>query len=184
MPESASKAIDKRIKALPAWQGDLLGRIRRLIKTAEPEVIEEMKWAKASNAMTGVPVWSYEGIICTGETYKDKVKLTFAKGASLPDPARLFNSSLDGNVRRAIDFFEGDKVNERAFTTLVRAAASLNESSRAGKAKPKATPSKAKAPSRATTKTPARATTKKKASASKKRPVTKKRSTATARKRR
>ncbi len=178
MPESASKAIDKRIKALPAWQGDLLGRIRRLIKTAEPDVIEEMKWAKASNAMTGVPVWSYEGIICTGETYKDKVKLTFAKGASLPDPARLFNSSLDGNVRRAIDFFEGDKVNERAFTTLVRAAASLNESSRAGKAKPKATPSKAKA------KTPARATTKKKASASNKRPATKKRSTATARKRR
>ena len=126
--ESPSKLIDARIKALPGWQGKVLAQIRRLIKQAEPDVVEEMKWAKASNAMSGVPVWEHEGIICTGETYKDKVKLTFAKGASLKDPARLFNSSLEGNTRRAIDIFEGDAINEAAFKTLIRAAAALNES--------------------------------------------------------
>jgi hypothetical protein len=126
--ESPSKLIDKRIKGLPDWQGKVLAQMRRLIKQAEPDVVEEMKWAKPSNSMTGVPVWEHEGIICTGETYKDKVKLTFAKGASLKDPARLFNSSLEGNTRRAIDIFEGDKINEKAFKTLVRAAAALNES--------------------------------------------------------
>ena len=126
--ESPSKLIDARIKALPDWQGKALAQMRRLIKQAKPDVVEEMKWAKASNAMTGVPVWEHEGIICTGETYKDKVKLTFAKGASLKDPARVFNSSLEGNTRRAIDIFEGDKINEKAFKDLVRAAAALNES--------------------------------------------------------
>ena len=110
------------------WRSETLARVRMLIKQAEPDVVEEMKWAKPSNSMTGVPVWEHEGIICTGETYKDKVKLTFAKGASLKDPARLFNSSLEGNTRRAIDIFEGDKINEKAFKTLVRAAAALNES--------------------------------------------------------
>jgi hypothetical protein len=127
-PKTPSKTIDERIKELPAWQGKVLAQMRRLIKQAEPDVVEEMKWAKPSNSMTGVPVWSHEGIICTGETYKDKVKLTFAKGASLKDPARLFNSSLEGNTRRAIDLFEGDKINEKAFKTLVRAAAAMNES--------------------------------------------------------
>jgi len=127
-PESPSKLIDKRIKALPDWQGEVLSRMRRLIKQAEPDLVEELKWAKPSNSMTGVPVWSHDGIICTGETYKDKVKLTFAKGASLKDPAGLFNSSLDGNTRRAIDIHEGDKINERAFKSLVREAVALNES--------------------------------------------------------
>jgi len=120
-PESPSKLIDARIKELPDWRGDVLARVRRLIKQAEPDVVEEWKWR-------GVPVWSHDGIICTGETYKDKVKLTFAKGASLADPAGLFNSSLDGNVRRAIDIHEGEKLNDRAFKTLVRAAAALNAS--------------------------------------------------------
>ena len=131
-PESPAALIDARIKELPDWRGDVLARMRSLIKQAVPDVVEEWKWR-------GVPTWEHDGIICTGETYKDKVKLTFAKGASLDDPAGLFNSSLDGNVRRAIDIFEGDKVNERAFKSLVRAAAALNESSRrpAAKAKPK-----------------------------------------------
>jgi hypothetical protein len=120
---SPSSLIDARIEELGDWRGDVLSRMRRLIKQTVPDVVEEWKWR-------GVPTWEHDGIICTGETYKDKVKLTFAKGASLDDPARLFNSSLDGNVRRAIDIFEGDKINERAFKSLVRAAAALNESSR------------------------------------------------------
>ena len=124
---SDSEWVDQRIADLGDWRGEVLGRIRTLIKEADPDVVEERKWAKATNP--GVPTWSHDGIICTGETYKDKVKLTFAKGASLDDPAGLFNSSLDGNVRRAIDIFEGDKVNERAFKSLVRDAAALNESS-------------------------------------------------------
>jgi hypothetical protein len=118
--KSPSTLIDARIKELPDWRGDVLSRMRRLIKQAVPDVVEEWKWR-------GVPVWEHDGIICTGETYKDKVKLTFAKGAALEDPGGLFNSSLDGNVRRAIDIHEGDKVNERAFKSLVRAAAALNE---------------------------------------------------------
>jgi hypothetical protein len=126
--KSASKQVDARIKGLPDWQGKVLAQVRRLIKQAEPDVVEGLKWAKPSNSMTGVPVWEHDGIICTGETYKDKVKLTFAKGASLQDPARLFNSSLDGNVRRAIDIHEGEKLDEQAFKSLVRAAAALNAS--------------------------------------------------------
>jgi hypothetical protein len=122
-PTSPSKLIDQRIKDVPDWQGKVLARVRRLIKQAVPDVVEEWKWR-------GVPVWSHDGIICTGETYKSVVKLTFAKGASLADPKRLFNSSLDGNVRRAIDIHEGDKIDERALTSLVRTAADLNESSR------------------------------------------------------
>jgi hypothetical protein len=117
---SPSKLIDARIKELADWRGRALGHLRELIKQADPEVVEEWKWQ--------IPVWSHDGIICTGETYKQKVKLTFAKGASLQDPAGLFNSSLEGNTRRAIDFSEGDKVNEKAFKALVRAAAKLNSS--------------------------------------------------------
>ena len=120
---SPSALIDARIDELGDWRGDVLARMRTLIKQTVPDVVEEWKWR-------GVPTWEHDGIICTGETYKDKVKLTFAKGASLDDPSNLFNSSLDGNVRRAIDIFEGDKVNERAFKSLVRDAAALNESSR------------------------------------------------------
>ena len=132
-PASPSELIDARIKELPDWQGEVLSRIRRLIKQADRAVVEEWKWR-------GVPVWSHDGIICTGETYKNAVKLTFAKGAALEDPAGLFNASLDGNVRRAIDIHEGDKIDERAFTSLVRAAAALNASSRRTprKATPKA----------------------------------------------
>jgi len=127
-PESPSKLIDARIEELRDWRGEALSRIRRLIKQADPDVVEEWKWAKSTNP--GTPVWSHEGIICTGETYKDKVKLTFAKGAALEDPAGLFNASLGGNTRRAIDLHEGDEIDERAFTSLVRAAAALNASSR------------------------------------------------------
>ena len=126
--ESPSQLIDARIEELSDWRGDVLARIRRLIKQTVPDVVEEWKWR-------GVPTWEHEGIICTGETYKDKVKLTFAKGASLDDPSGLFNSSLDGNVRRAIDIHEDDKINERALKSLVRAAAALNESSRRTPAK-------------------------------------------------
>jgi hypothetical protein len=117
--ESASALIDKRISELPDWRGAMLGRIRNAIKDAVPDVIEEWKWM-------GTPVWSHDGIICTGETYKNVVKVTFAKGASLKDPSGLFNSSLDGNVRRAIDIHEGEALDERAFKALVRAAAALN----------------------------------------------------------
>src|SRR5262245_40093673 len=110
------------------WRSEALARVRRLIKEADPEAVEERKWRKASNAMQGVPVWSHDGIICTGETYKNAVKLTFANGASLKDPSRLFNSSLEGNTRRAIDIHEGDKIDETAFKTLIRAAVALNTS--------------------------------------------------------
>lgn len=123
--ESPSRLIDARIKELSDWRGDLLSRIRRFIKQADPEIVEEVKWRKPSNPM-GVPVWSHDGIICTGETYKDKVKLTFARGASLDDPAGLFNSSLEGNTRRAIDLRERDEIDKDAFKSLVRAAAALN----------------------------------------------------------
>jgi len=127
---SPSHLIDARIKELSDWRGEILARIRRLIKEADPEVVEEVKWQKPSNP-SGVPVWSHDGIICTGETYKDKVKLTFAKGASLDDPASLFNASLDGNLRRAIDIYEGSKIDEEALKALIRAAVALNKSARA-----------------------------------------------------
>jgi hypothetical protein len=119
--KSPSELIDARIAELGDWRGEMLSRLRTLIKEADPEVIEEWKWR-------GVPVWSDAGIICTGETYKSVVKMTFAKGASLKDPARLFNSSLEGNTRRAIDVHEGEKINEEALKSLVRAAVSLNKS--------------------------------------------------------
>jgi len=118
---SASKLISKRIAELGDWRGQTLGRMRKLIQEAEPGVVEEWKWM-------GTPVWSHDGIICTGESYKNVVKLTFAKGASLKDPARLFNSSLDGNTRRAIDIHEGEEVDESAFKALIRQAAALNSS--------------------------------------------------------
>src|SRR5476651_2431977 len=122
--ESPSRLIDARINELDDWRGKTLAHVRALIKQAVPEVVEEWKWR-------GVPVWSHDGIICTGETYKNAVKLTFARGASLEDPSRLFNSSLEGNTRRAIDFHEGDKIDEKALKTLIRAAAALNISVRA-----------------------------------------------------
>ena len=120
-----------KIKERGDWRGELLSRIRTLINQADPEMIEERKWKKASNAM-GVPVWSHNGIVCTGETYKDHVKMTFAKGASLKDPSGLFNSSLEGNARRAIDFHEGDKLDEKALKALIRAAVALNKPSTRG----------------------------------------------------
>ena len=120
-----SGLIDAKIEALGDWRGATLRRIRMLIKQADPDVIEEVKWRKPSNP-AGVPAWSHDGLLCTGETYKDKVKLTFAKGASLPDPAGLFNASLDGNARRAIDFHEGDKIKATPFKALIRAAVALN----------------------------------------------------------
>ena len=121
--ESPSRLIDARIKELDDWRGKMLSHVRALIKQADPQVVEEWKWR-------GVPVWSHDGLICTGETYKSVVKLTFFKGASLKDPSGLFNSSLEGNVRRAIDIHEGDEIDEDAFKTLIRAAAALNRSSR------------------------------------------------------
>ena len=130
--ESASQEIDQRIKELGDWRGATLARVRRIIKQADPEVVEEWKWKKATNP--GVPVWSHGGMICTGETYKNAVKLTFAKGASLKDPSCLFNSSLDGNVRRAIDIHEGDKINEAALKDLVRSAVALNLEGKKGQA--------------------------------------------------
>jgi hypothetical protein len=122
-PESPSALIDAKIAELADWRGRTLARVRRLVRRAVPDVVEEWKWR-------GVPVWSHDGIICTGETYQRAVKLTFAKGASLEDPAGLFNASLEGTTRRAIDLHEGDRIDERAFTALVRAAAALNTSSR------------------------------------------------------
>ena len=119
--DSPSQLIDARIEELSDWRGETLARIRRLIKQADPDVVEEWKWR-------GIPVWSHAGMICTGETYKDRVKMTFAKGASLEDPSGLFNSSLDGNTRRAIDIHEGDKVDEKALKALIRAAVALNTS--------------------------------------------------------
>jgi hypothetical protein len=121
--QSASKLIDARIKELGDWRGKMLSRLRSLVKEADPQVVEEWKWR-------GVPVWSHDGLICTGETYKSVVKMTFARGAALEDPAGLFNSSLEGNTRRAIDFREDDKINETALKKLVREAASLNKSKR------------------------------------------------------
>src|SRR5437867_6555026 len=128
--DSPSQLIDARIKELSDWRGETLARVRILIKQADPEVVEELKWRKPSNP-AGVPVWSHAGMICTGETYKNVVKMTFAKGASLEDPSGLFNSSLGGNTRRAIDFHEGDKIDEKALKALIRAAVALNTSVRA-----------------------------------------------------
>src|SRR2546423_13565848 len=124
--EPATELISKRISELGDWRGKTLGRMRELIKEADPDVVEEWKWVKATKP--GTPVWSHDGIICTGESYKNVVKLTFAKGAALKDPAHLFNSSLDGNVRRAIDIHEGEKVDESAFKALVRQAVAVNSS--------------------------------------------------------
>src|SRR6266850_5575716 len=129
--DSPSRLIDARIKEPRDWRGETLVRIRMLIKQADPEVVEEVKWRKPSNAMLGVPVWSHAGIICTGEPYKTVVKMTFAKGASLPDPSGLFNSSLAGNTRRAIDFQEGDKIDAKALQALIRDAVALNTSAQA-----------------------------------------------------
>jgi hypothetical protein len=125
--KSPSQLIEARIKELGDWRGATLSRIRQLIKQADPEVVEEVKWRKPTNP-AGVPVWSHDGLICTGETYKDVVKMTFAEGAALKDPSGLFNSSLGGNTRRAIDFHEGEMIDEEALKTLVRAAVTLNKS--------------------------------------------------------
>jgi hypothetical protein len=130
--DSPSQLIDARSKGLSDWRGEMLARIRKLILEADPEVVEEVKWRKPSNSMLGVPVWEHDGIICTGETYKNAVKMTFAKGAALADPAGLFNASLEGNTRRAIDFHEGDKINEKSLKALIRAAVELNTSVRGG----------------------------------------------------
>jgi hypothetical protein len=133
--KTPAQLIDERIEELGDWRGELLAQIRRVIKEAEPEVVEEWKWR-------GVPTWYHEGIICTGETYKSQVKMTFAKGASLEDPAGIFNSSLDGNVRRAVDFREGDEIDEKALKTLIRAAVALNTSAQSTPrpARPQKTP--------------------------------------------
>jgi len=131
--ESGSELVDDRIAELGDWRGETLSRLRTLIKEADPEVVEEVKWRKASSP--GVPVWSHDGMICTGESYKSTVKLTFAKGASLKDPAKLFNSSLEGNTRRAIDIHEGEEVDAKAFKALIRAAVALNASGK--KARPR-----------------------------------------------
>ena len=126
--ENPSQLIDAKIDELGDWRGNTLSRVRELIKQADPDVVEEWKWRKATNP--GVPAWSHDGLICTGETYKSIVKLTFFKGASLDDPSGQFNSSLEGNTRRAIDIHEGDEIDEQAFATLIKAAVSLNQSSR------------------------------------------------------
>jgi hypothetical protein len=131
--QSAAELISKRIAELGDWRGKTLSTMRALIKDADPDVVEEWKWAKATTP--GTPVWSHDGIICTGESYKSVVKLTFAKGASLKDPGRLFNSSLDGNVRRAIDIHEGEEVNATAFKTLIRQAVALNSSGKSKSSK-------------------------------------------------
>jgi hypothetical protein len=122
----APELIDATTEAPGDWRGEMLSRLRALIKAADPDIVEEVKWRKPSNGMRGVPVWSRGGIICTGETYKNAVKMTFARGASLEDPSGLFNSSLDGNTRRAIDFHKGDTIDERALKALIRAAVALN----------------------------------------------------------
>src|ERR671911_2552904 len=131
--QSASERIDERIAELGDWRGKTLSRMRKLIKEADPDVVEEVKWVKPTNP--GTPTWTHDGIICTGETYKSVVKLTFAKGASLKDPTKLFNSSLEGNTRRAIDIHEGEEIDAGAFKAVVRAAVALNKSG--GKGKPK-----------------------------------------------
>lgn len=130
--EPASAIIDEKVKQLGDWRGKVLAKVRSIIHAADPEIVEEWKWAKATSP--GVPVWSHGGIVCTGESYKDKIKLTFAKGASLRDPARLFNSSLEGNVRRAIDIREGDEINEAGLKELVRAAVALNHKNKSKRA--------------------------------------------------
>src|SRR5262249_48465735 len=135
--ESASAFIQQKIKELGDWRGKTFAKVRKLIHEADPEIVEEWKWAKATSP--GTPVWSHGGIVCTGETYKSVVKMTFAKGAALKDPSGLFNSSLEGNVRRAIDIREGEKINETALKALIRAAVALNlEGKSTGKSKPKA----------------------------------------------
>jgi hypothetical protein len=137
--EAASKSIDRKIKELGDWRGKTLAKVREIIREADPEIVEEWKWAKATSP--GTPVFSRSGIVCTGETYKNVVKMTFAKGAALQDPSGLFNSSLDGNARRAIDIHEGEKVNEAALKDLIRAAVALNLQSKT-KSKPPRTRSK------------------------------------------
>src|SRR5437899_12613865 len=132
LEESASALLDERIEKLGDWRGKTLAKVREIIHAADPEIVEEWKWVKPTNP--GTPVWSHGGIVCTGETYKSVVKMTFAKGAELKDPSHLFNSSLEGNVRRAIDFHEGEKINEAALKDLIRAAVALNLQ---GKSKPK-----------------------------------------------
>jgi hypothetical protein len=132
---AASKKITKRIQELGDWRGETLARVRRLIQDADPEVQEEWKWQKASSP--GTPVWSHDGIVCTGESYKQVVKLTFARGASLQDPKKLFNSSLEGNTRRAIDIREGERLDEAAFKELIRSAVAANSAARARRASPK-----------------------------------------------
>jgi len=131
--ESASALIDQKVMELGDWRGKTLAKVRKIVREADPEIVEEWKWAKATSP--GTPVWSHGGIVCTGETYKNVVKMTFAKGAALKDPSRLFNSSLDGNVRRAIDIHEGEKIDEAALKDLIRAAVTLNLQ---GKSRPKA----------------------------------------------
>ena len=129
---SQKQATGTRTREAGDWRGEMLARIRTLIEQADPEMIEEQKWKKPSNGMKGVPVWSHDGIVCTGETYKNYVKMTFARGAALKDPSGLFNSSLEGNARRAIDVHEGDKLDEKALKALIRAAVALNTSSPRG----------------------------------------------------
>src|SRR5437660_6130957 len=136
--QSASESIDEKIKELGDWRGKTLAKVREIIHEADPEIVEEWKWVKATNP--GTPVWSHGGIVCTGETYKNVVKMTFAKGAALQDPVGLFNSSLEGNARRAIDIHEGDKVDEAALKNLIRAAVALNLK---GKSKPQPKPRRA-----------------------------------------
>lgn len=123
--KSTSALIDTKIKELGDWRGEMLSRVRALVKEADPDIVEEWKWAKPTSP--GVPVWSHDGIVCTGETYRNAVKMTFARGAALKDPARLFNSSLEGNTRRAIDFHEGKKIDEKALKALIGAAVALNK---------------------------------------------------------
>jgi hypothetical protein len=135
--DSPSLLLDAKIAALGDWRGEMLARVRKLIKEADPDVVEEVKWRKPSNAMRGVPVWEHDGMICTGETYKAVVKLTFANGAALDDPSGLFNASLEGNVRRAIDLQAGDTINEKAFKALIVAAVALNMSARAARSQKK-----------------------------------------------
>ena len=140
--DSPSRLIDARIAAMGDWRGETLSRVRSLIKQADAHVVEEVKWRKPSNPM-GVPVWEHDGIICTGETYKTYVKLTFARGAALEDPSGLFNASLEGNARRAIDIREGDRIDERAFKALIRAAVALN-AAKGAKARPVRAPKRPK----------------------------------------
>lgn len=129
--QSPAQQIEEKIRQLGDWRGTMLGHLRALIREADPDVTEEVKWRKPSNPL-GVPTWEHAGIICTGEVYKDKVKLTFARGASVPDPSELFNASLDGGTRRAIDFRDGEKINEKAFKELVRAAVAVNLAGKRG----------------------------------------------------